>query len=117
MPNAKSSAVGAIIVLVLVVLVYAAFRLFCATGAQLAGFWSTPRGEFFEIRGRPGSGCSVTTASGFLEAGPDRAYSVEMKGCRSVSIAFPAGVLRGRAGLDRRRIIWDGAPTWFRQGI
>jgi len=107
-----------ILVLVLVVLlVCAALRLFCASGAQLEGYWSTPQGALFEVRVQPGGGFSASTASKFLDAEPGRAYPVVRRGCRGAAIAFPSGALRGRVGLDRRRIIWDGSPTWFRQGV
>lgn len=116
-----------IIVLVFVVLAFAAFRLFCSTPSQIAGYWSSPDGDLFEVRqrrraaGSPGGprkgDYAVSTASGFLGATSGGAYPIAPKGCRSVSIPFPNGELRGRIGLDRRRIIWDSAPTWYRQGL
>ena len=110
-----------IIVLVLVILAYAAYRLFCASKGQITGYWSSTGGDLLEVFG-PSRGTHhgeylVATASGLLKADPDKAYPIKMKGCRSISIAFPAGVLRGRVGFDRRRIIWDRGLTWYRQGV
>ena len=116
-----------IIVLVLLALVYAAFRLFCSTKGQIAGYWTSSAGDLFEIwrvsspggsPGGPQKGDYVAaTASGFLGATTDGVYPVTKRGCRSVSISFPNGELRGRVGLNRRQIIWDNAPTWYRQGL
>jgi hypothetical protein len=124
---APGLAFSIIIVLVLLVLVYAAFRLFCSTKGQIAGYWTSPDGDLFEVwrvaapAGSPGAPQKgdyvVATASGFLGAATGGVYPVTKKGCRSVSIPFPNGELRGVVGLDRRRIIWDYAPPWYRQGI
>jgi len=137
-PGSTSVVFSIIIVLVLIVLVYAAFRLFCSTSAQVAGYWTSTDGDLFEVFARAdgdlfevfaradaagGSGGPqkgdyvVASASGFMGASPTKMYPFTKKGCRSVSIPFPAGTLKGRIGLDRRRILWDYAPSWYRQGI
>lgn len=112
-----------IIVLIFTVLAFAAFCLFCSAPGQMAGYWSSSDGNLFEIyqllgsAGGPQKGdYAVSTASGFWGASTDGVYPIT-KGCRSVAILFPDGELRGRIGLDRRRIVWDRAPTWYRQGI
>lgn len=116
-----------IVLILLILLVCTAFRLLCSTKGQIAGYWTSSKGDFFEIcqldspppipSGPQKGEYAVSTASGFLGAATDGVYPVTTKGCRTVSIPFPNGELRGRVGLDRRRIIWDRAPTWYRQGL
>lgn len=126
-PDSSSLVFSCIIVLFFLVLVCATFCLFCSTLGQVAGYWTSPDGDLFEVwrvaapAGSPGAPQKgdyvVATASGFLGAATGGVYPVTKKGCRSVSIPFPNGELRGVVGLDRRRIIWDYAPPWYRQGI
>jgi hypothetical protein len=96
------------------VLIFALARAyFCAPRGRLEGYWATPGGDLFEIRGG-----RVATAAGVLGAEPGAAYTLRRTGCREVLAAFPRGELRGRVGLDRRKILWDGGePPWRRQGV
>lgn len=107
-----------IIVLILAVIAYAARRFLCATGAQLQGYWQTQVGDLFKIQAAPqNGGYAVVTTSGYLGADPNTAYALKLRGCRTVEIEFPSGTIRGKAGIDRRRLIWNRAPTWYRQGV
>ena len=120
--NAAGLIFSIIVVLVLVVLVYAVFRLFCSATSRLVGYWSSPDGSLFEISRRAGNGSHdeeyvVSTASGILGAASGERYPVSRRGCRSVSVAFPHGALQGRIGINRRRVIWNRAPAWHRQGV
>ena len=105
-----------VLVLVLLVLCYALVYIACATGRQLVGFWSSPRGALFEISPAR-RGYVLTTASGYLGAVDGTAYPVKMRGCRSIQLALPKGTLRGKIGFDKRRILWRHAPVWHRQGV
>lgn len=110
--------IGLVVTLIAVLAWWLYRRTFCARKSALPGYWTSPAGELFEIFGGPQNGeYSITTASGFLGASPDKAYPLRVKGCRSVSIAFPAGTIRGRVGVDRRRLIWDNSQSWYRQGV
>ena len=115
--------------IVLVVLVLAGMfsvvvGLFRVAPSQLVGYWSSPLGEFFELASNKRlQGCdrtvplSAVTASGFMGAKPAKAYPVVLGPGRQISIRFPLGEVRGRVGIDRRRIIWESQGLWIRQGV
>lgn len=125
MPAAANNAgavFGLIVVMVMLVLAFFVVRIVCASRAQLVGYWTSPAGDLFEVfpaarRGGAAHEYCVSTASGYMGAAADGAYPIRLRGCRTVSIHFPAGVLEGRVGFDRRRLIWGRAPTWYRQGV
>ena len=110
-----------LIIAIIIILVYAIRRILCNTHS-LVGYWSTPDGAFFTIFNKipkvtRNGEYLVTTASGFLGSHPNEVYPILMRGCRSISINFPVGMLNGRIGFGQRRLIWDDTLAWYRQGI
>jgi len=83
------------------------------------GYWTSANGDLFELflKDSHSNDAVVATASKLMGADSTKAYPLEMVGCRGITITFPQGTLKGRVGLDRRQIIWNQAPTWYRQGI
>lgn len=112
------AAFALVVVLILVVIAYTAYRFLCATGAQLQGHWLTQSGDLFKVQAAPqNGGYVVITTSRYLGADSNNTYPLRLRGCRSIEIEFPSGTLRGKVGFDRRRLIWSQAPTWYRQGL
>ncbi len=106
-----------VLVLVVLVLVAGAVRPFSVAEKDLVGYWAAPEGHLFELLLSAPDELRLATASGFHGAVPGETYRVVRRGFRRISAELPRATLRGRAGLDRRRILWDDAPTWYRQGL
>lgn len=107
---------GALIALILLVVIVIAYRV-CAPTRHLLGYWATPSGQLFEIDSPQKGEYVANTASGFMGADSARGYPITRKGVRGLVIKFPNGELVGHVSFDRRRIIWAGRQTWYRQGL
>lgn len=87
-----------------------------AARADLAGYWATPGGALFRLVTGPRGGVAATSASGLLGMEAGVPSLGQRRGWRSVEVAFPSGLARGRLALSGRQIVWDRGPPWVRQG-
>ena len=105
---------GAVILLVIIL----CFSICRYVRTKLAGFWNSADGfHFFMINKNTNGTYDVQTATRFLGSKPNVRYAITFSWCRGLEIVFPEGTLSGHMTLDRRTLIWDRFPTWYRQGV